>query len=151
MLAFGAGDVLRFTIVVKVQLLSPVITRKTRMSSITSQMQGEVLMLGFTDVKILDSQRIELIGRELKDAVPGATNNRLLLNFRGVSFMSSAMITKLVMLNKHCKSQGVALKFCEVSPNVMEVFKITKLNKLFDIQDTEEKAVASFDKKGWFS
>ena len=41
-----------------------------------------------------------------------------------------------------------ALKFCEVSPNVMEVFKITKLNKLFDIQDGEEKAIASFDKKG---
>ena len=32
----------------------------------------------------------------------------------------------------------------------MEVFKITKLNKLFDIQADEEKAVASFDKKGWF-
>jgi anti-anti-sigma regulatory factor len=44
--------------------------------------------------------------------------------------MSSAMITKLVMLNKGCKAQGVKLKLCEVSPNVMEVFKITKLNKL---------------------
>jgi hypothetical protein len=32
----------------------------------------------------------------------------------------------------------------------MEVFKITKLNKLFDILDTEEKALGSFDKKGWF-
>ena len=59
-------------------------------------------------------------------------------------------ITKLVMLNKKCKTGGVSLKFCEVSPNVMEVFKITKLNKLFDIQSDEEKAVASFDKKGWF-
>ncbi|TWT94161.1 STAS domain-containing protein [Neorhodopirellula pilleata] len=121
------------------------------MSSITSQMQGDVLVVGFTDVKILDSQRIELIGRELKEAVPSAAHKRMVLNFSGVSFMSSAMITKLVMLNKHCKAQGVALKFCQVSPNVMEVFKITKLNKLFDIQDTEEKAISSFDKKGWFS
>jgi anti-sigma B factor antagonist len=32
----------------------------------------------------------------------------------------------------------------------MEVFKITKLNKLFDIHKTEEKAIESFDKKGWF-
>jgi anti-anti-sigma regulatory factor len=55
------------------------------------------------------------------------------------------------MLNKSCKAQGVALKFSDVSANVMEVFKITKLNKLFDIQDTEEKAIANFDKKGgWF-
>jgi anti-sigma B factor antagonist len=120
------------------------------MAAITIQTNGEILVVGFTDSKILDSQRIEQVGKELQEATPQAIHKKLLLNFRGVSFMSSAMITKLVMLNKACKAQGIALKFCEVSPNVMEVFKITKLNKLFDIQDGEEKAIASFDKKGWF-
>ena len=120
------------------------------MAAITTQQAGEILVVGFTDSKILDSQRIEQVGRELQESVPQAAQKKLLLNFRGVSFMSSAMITKLVMLNKTCKAGGVALKFCEVSPNVLEVFKITKLNKLFDIQDDEAKAVASFDKKGWF-
>ncbi|MEO1617876.1 MAG: STAS domain-containing protein [Planctomycetota bacterium] len=120
------------------------------MSATTTEQNGEVLVVGFMDSKILDSQRIEQVGRELQDAVPQATSQKLLLNFRGVSFMSSAMITKLVMLNKGCKAQGVTLKFCEVSPNVLEVFKITRLNKLFDIQSTEDKAIASFDKKGWF-
>ncbi len=121
------------------------------MAAITTQNAAEILVVGFTDSKILDSQRIEQVGRELQEVVPQAIHKKLLLNFRGVSFMSSAMITKLVMLNKTCKAQGVGLKFCEVSPNVMEVFKITNLNKLFDIQDGEEKALASFDKKGWFS
>ncbi len=120
------------------------------MAAITTQTSGEILVVGFTDSKILDSQRIEQVGRELQKSIPQAIHKKLLLNFRGVSFMSSAMITKLVMMNKGCKAQDVILKFCEVSPNVMEVFKITKLNKLFDIQDTEEKAIASFDKKGWF-
>ncbi|MEM6689075.1 MAG: STAS domain-containing protein [Planctomycetota bacterium] len=120
------------------------------MAAITSQTHGEVLVVGFTDSKILDSQRIEQVGKELADSVPQAIHKKLLLNFRGVSFMSSAMITKLVMLNKQCKAQGVELKFCEVSPNVLEVFKITKLNKIFDIKTDEEKAIASFDKKGWF-
>ncbi len=121
------------------------------MPAITSEENGEILVVGFTDSKILDNQRIEQVGKELQEVVAQAIHKKLLLNFRGVSFMSSAMITKLVMLNKKCKAQGVGLKFCEVSPNVMEVFKITKLNKLFDIQADEEKAVASFDKKGWFS
>ena len=120
------------------------------MAAITTQTSGETLVVGFTDSKILDSQRIEQVGKELQDVVPQAIHKKLLLNFRGVSFMSSAMITKLVMLNKSCKAQNANLKFCEVSPNVMEVFKITKLNKLFDIQDSEEKALASFDKKKWF-
>lgn len=126
-------------------------TQSSSMSATTSQMIGEILVVGFSDSKILDSQRIEQVGKELQDAIPQAIHKKLLLNFRGVSFMSSAMITKLVMLNKGCKAQGVNLKFCEVSPNVLEVFKITKLNKLFDIQSSEEKAVESFEKKGWFS
>jgi len=120
------------------------------MAAITTQQNGDVLVVGFTDSKILDSQRIEQVGKELQETVAQAADKKLLLNFRGVSFMSSAMITKLVMLNKKCKAQDVQLKFCEVSPNVMEVFKITKLNKLFDIQSDEEKAVASYGKKSWF-
>lgn len=120
------------------------------MSATTVEVKDQVVVVSFTDGKILDSQRIEQVGRELQEAVPQAAHKRLVLNFRGVSFMSSAMITKLVMLNKTCKAQGITLKFSDVSPNVMEVFKITKLNKLFDIYETEEKAIASFDKKGWF-
>jgi anti-anti-sigma factor len=110
----------------------------------------EVLVVRFLDSDVCDSKRIEQVGKELQEAIPQAMNKKLLLNFRGVSFMSSAMITKLVWLNMGCKAQGVDLKFCEVSPNVMEVFKVTKLNKLFDIQDGEVRAIASFGKKGWF-
>lgn len=130
--------------------LSLKLRNESAMAAITTQINGEVLVVGFTDSKILDSQRIEQVGKELQDAVPQAIHKKLLLNFRGVTFMSSAMITKLVMLNKCCKAKEVNLKFCEVSPNVLEVFKITKLNKLFDIQGDEEKGIASFDKKKWF-
>lgn len=128
---------------------SLLVLEEISMPAITTQNSGEVLVVGFTDSKILDTQRIEQVGKELLDAVSLAAQQKMLLNFRGVSFMSSAMITKLVTLNKTCKTKGVTLKFCEVSPNVMEVFKITKLNRLFDIQDSEEKAIASFEKRGW--
>lgn len=120
------------------------------MSAVRVEPKEDVVVCYFTDGKILDSQRIEEVGKDLQGAVPQAIHKKLVLNFRGVSFMSSAMISKLVLLNKTCKAAGVRMKFCEVSPNVMEVFKITKLNKVFDIQKTEEKAIASFDKKGWF-
>jgi len=120
------------------------------MAAINIETKGEVTVINFTDGKILDSQRIEQVGRELLESVPQAGQKNMDLSFRGASFMSSAMITKLVQVNKVCKAQGVSLKFCELTDNVMEVFKITKLNKLFDIHKTEEKAIESFDKKGWF-
>ena len=110
-----------------------------------------VVVVGFNDAKILDEAKIQKIGAELIEAATNAAaGKKMLLNFSGVGFMSSAMIGKLVLLNKKCKTDGIALKLSDISGNVSEVFKIMKLNKVFEIYKTEEKALNSFDKKGWF-
>lgn len=122
------------------------------MSALRSQETDGVLVVYFSDNKILDEAKIQKIGSELIEAADTAAGNnkKLLLNFTGVNFMSSAMIGKLVLLNKKCKTDSIALKLSDISDNVSEVFKIMKLNKVFDIYKTEEKALKSFDKKGWF-
>ncbi len=121
------------------------------MSSLKTQEIEEVLVVNFTDAKILDEARIQQIGQELMNAAASAgQKKKMLLNFQGVQFMSSAMIGKLVLLNKKCKTDEVALKMCSISTNVLEVFKITRLNKVFEIFDDQDKAIKSFTKKGWF-
>lgn len=121
------------------------------MTLLKTQETDGVLVVYFNDSKILDEAKIQKIGTELIEAADSATSDKkLLLNFNGVGFMSSAMIGKLVLLNKKCKTDGVALKLSDISGNVSEVFTIMKLNKVFDIYKTEEKALKSFDKKGWF-
>jgi anti-sigma B factor antagonist len=122
------------------------------MSSLKSQEIEDVLVVYFTDAKILDEARIQQIGKELAEMAGSASSStkKMVLNFQGVQFMSSAMIGKLVLLNKKCKSSEVDLKLCQISPNVLEVFKITRLNKVFDIHPDEEKALKAFSKKGWF-
>ncbi len=97
------------------------------MVAIKTYTDGEILVVEFLDCKLLDSQRIDQVGRELLAVVPRATGKKLLLNFQGVAFMSSAMVYQLVMLNKECKQRKVTLRFSHVEPNVMEVFRITKL------------------------
>lgn len=92
--------------------------------------------------KFADEEMIQQVGRELLELVESATETKkLLLSFKGVQFMSSALIGKLVLLNKAAKNRGVQLKFCDLSPNVLEVFKITRLDKMFRIlpeQDDDE-------------
>ena len=104
-----------------------------------------------TDAKILDEGTILQTGKELMDLLPRSAGKRILVNFRRVQFMSSAMIGKLVLLNKQSKAAEVELKFCSISPNVLEVFKITRLNKVFKIVTDEEKALKDFKGGGgWF-
>lgn len=122
------------------------------MGSLRIREVEDVLVVNIADSKILDEAKIQKIGDELIAAAERAgVNKRLLLSFQGVSYMSSAMIGKLVLLNKRCKKDGIDLKLCDISSNVAEVFKIMKLNKVFDIQKTEEKGLKAFSKKGWFS
>lgn len=117
----------------------------------TETTDSGVLVVSFTDAKILDEAKIQQIGKELMELVPQATEKKLLVDFTGVSFMSSAMIGKLVLLHKKCKSSDVTMKVCDISDNVMEVFKITRLHKVFSIAKDREAALKSFEGGGgWF-
>ena len=96
------------------------------MASLRTEENGEVLVVYFNDAKILDEAKIQQIGQELVAAAENAANKKLLLNFEAVSFMSSAMIGKLILLNKKCKAADIKLKLPQVP-----VEKLTPaLNKL---------------------
>ena len=107
-------------------------------------------MVSFTDFKILDEARIQEIGAELMGVVGKVPSKRLVVNFTGVTFMSSAMVGKIILLNNKCKEATVDLRLCEIAENIKQVFKLMRLDKILKIYPTEEKAIESFDKKGWF-
>ena len=106
---------------------------------------GEVLVVGFKQASILDQRIIDQIGREFEQAGLEASGNRkLLLNFHGVEFMSSAMLGKLIQLQKRCKNDKIKLKLCSIAKNPLDVFKITRLDKLFEIHADGTAALATF-------
>ncbi|MBI1900377.1 MAG: STAS domain-containing protein [Planctomycetia bacterium] len=115
-----------------------------------TQKNGDVLVAYFTDAKILDEAKIQQLSEELTEVTDRVEQGKLLLNFNDVKFMSSSVLGRLVHLNKKCKEFKIDLKMCNISPEIMEVFKITKLNKVFDIHSDEPTALTAFHKRGWF-
>ncbi len=108
-------------------------------------------MVGFGSSKLLDESVIQQVGKELIEITSQTGDDKkILLSFHGVNYMSSAMLGRLVMFLKKCQQQDIQLKVCSISDEIMEVFKITKLNKMFDIYKNEQKALEAFNKKGWF-
>jgi anti-sigma B factor antagonist len=119
------------------------------MHSVTN---GEVIVAYMGENRIVDQAKIDEIGRNLEALFNKAEHGKLLINFDGVRFMGSAMLGKLISLNKKCKDAKVQLKLCTIDDQIMQVFKLTKLDKVLDIQPNEDRALASFEKKGgWFS
>jgi len=112
------------------------------MPELLSQQKDDVLVAQFTAQKILEDQIIAQIGRELLELADRA-EGRMLLDFQGVNFMSSSMIGRIVMLNKKCKGT-TDLRLCNVSPSIMEVFEITRLDRLFNICGSMDDALNDF-------
>lgn len=105
---------------------------------------GDVTVVRFRDRKIIDDINIQELGQELFRLIERDNRQKLLLNFSSVDFLSSAALGKLITLDKKVKAHSGAMKLSNIRPEIYEVFAITKLNRLFDIQDDEADALAAF-------
>lgn len=105
---------------------------------------GELAVVRFTDKKIVDSTNIEEMGEEMSSLVDKDHMKHVLLNFDGVDFLSSAALNKLILMDKKIKEVGGVLRLCCLKEEIMEIFAITRLNRLFDIRKTEAEALKAF-------
>ncbi|MDZ4781579.1 MAG: STAS domain-containing protein [Planctomycetia bacterium] len=114
---------------------------------------GDVVVVSFVESKILDESMIRQIGEEFKKlTTEAAAERKLLVKFSGVGFMSSSMIGQVMRLSKQCKADKVELKLSDIAPAIMEVFKLTRLDKILAIHATEAEAIKAFGpaRKSWF-
>jgi anti-sigma B factor antagonist len=118
--------------------------------SLSTYTKDGILTIVFDDARILDETKLEELGRELTETLNKTTEERVILDFRNVKFMSSSMLSKLVAVNRKAGEFKVKLKLCSIDSEIRQVFKITKLDKLFDIEADETSARAAFMKRGWF-
>ncbi|MGF1581785.1 MAG: STAS domain-containing protein [Gemmataceae bacterium] len=105
---------------------------------------GEVTVVNFVDKKILDEQNIQTIGDQLFQLVDKLGRTKLLLNFGNVEYLSSAALGKLITLNRKVNNARGQLILCNISEQIYEVFEITKLNKVFQIEKSEQEALQLF-------
>ena len=103
--------------------------------------QENVLVVEFEDRRILEETMIAQIGERLSELIQAESEHRVLLDFKNVEHLSSAMLGVLITLNKRLAKRQGRLSLAGIQPQVYEVFKITRLDKLFTIRSTVEAAI----------
>ena len=121
-------------------------------AKIITRTEEGVLIAYPQSARIIDESQIQEISNELIEIVNASKQDRLLINFSTVGFMGSAMIGKLIMLSKKCKSQHLDMRLCGLNDNILEVFRLMKLDTVFEIYDEESIALKEFKehKKKWY-
>jgi anti-sigma B factor antagonist len=113
-------------------------------SHLTISKADGVTVVDFAERKILEELSIAQIGDELSRLVEARDGIQLLISFKNVEHLSSAALGMLITLNRKIEELNGKLKLSDISPQIYEVFKITRLNKLFEIHDNAQRALGSF-------
>ena len=66
-----------------------------------------------------------------------------ILDLSGVPYMDSAGMGAIINYYTHCQNKGVKLIVAAVSPRVMELFKMTRVDKIISFSPSVEEAEAS--------
>jgi anti-sigma B factor antagonist len=106
--------------------------------------EKDVRVVEFTNNKILDEANIAEIGGTLNSLIDEMAKPKLLLDFGAVDHLSSAALGMLINANNRIKQKDGLFRLANIKPQILEVFKITKLDKLFKIRSTREEAMRSF-------
>jgi len=86
------------------------------------------------------TQYVERI-RELIAGEP----TRLVLNFEGLSYISSAGLEGLLITAKLLKGSGGQLRIANMKGHVKTVFQIAKFDTIFNVQESVADAVATLE------
>jgi anti-sigma B factor antagonist len=105
------------------------------------QKQNDVAVITFVTSRILDQSNVQQLGEEFEALVDDYQLGKIVLNFQNVSYMSSAVMGKLVGLLKKVKAAAGRLVLCNIEEGIYEIFEIMRFDKMFDIRATEDEAV----------
>lgn len=119
--------------------------QRVRIDEVELDEVGEVTVVHFCDHRVSDLWEIEGLGEELYQLVEEQARRRLVLDFSGVEFFSSAAIGKLISLNGKLKARGGVMKLCDLRPEILAVFRVCKLDRVFEIRQDRADAMRSFE------
>jgi anti-sigma B factor antagonist len=82
--------------------------------------------------------------REKVKALLAEGKKKIILDMSNVTYIDSAGLGTLVATHHSAKTQGATMKLCNLGQKFQEVLQITKLLTIFDVNDNEAAAIASF-------
>lgn len=103
------------------------------------------------DITIIDIEgRIDIDSAELIETVGWLLKNgksKILCNFENVELVDYSGLSILAIAYKNVTNHNSIMKFCNVGLHVKELFKVIRLDEIFQCYNSEEEALENFDEK----
>jgi len=103
---------------------------------------------GITVVNFKDTDRFNaLIAEPVKEQLKGLFHKpetKLILDLSGIKFIDSSGFGVFLSIMKTAANNNGKFKICNISSEVMELFKLLQLHNVFEIHDSRKGCIDSF-------
>lgn len=105
------------------------------------EFHGNVIIATLSDEKILDEAQVQSLEGSFLSIIEKNDQPQLIVDFSLVKFMTSAALGLLIRISKKIYEKNGKLRLCGIDPKIMEVFRITRLDKIFEIYPDRDEAM----------
>jgi len=114
------------------------------MSQFNVQQIGENTVVEFTSASLMDPIELEQIAQQLYKLIDEQDKRRIILDFEKVQYLSSQAIGILLAMQKKLSALKKSnLVLCGLGARLMELLRITRLDKVLTIKASQKEAVKS--------
>src|SRR6266566_7769278 len=115
---------------------------KRLMSQFNVQQVSDNTIVEFTSPSLMDPIELEQIAQQLYKLIDEQDRRRIILDFEKVQFLSSQAIGILLAMQKKLSQLKKSnLILCGVGPRLMELLRITRLDKVLTIKPSQKEAI----------
>jgi anti-anti-sigma factor len=93
---------------------------------------------------MIEGEKVEALSKELFGLIESKKYKKILLNLYNAGYMSSAMLAQLVRLHRKLQETKGRVRLCCLRPPVMDAFKVSQFDRLFEIFPDEPSALKKF-------
>jgi anti-sigma B factor antagonist len=117
------------------------------MAQVTINPYKSCVVVEIVTPSLQDQAELAALGADLYRLVDEQDNRRLVVDFGQVKFISSQAIGILAQLHKKTAAlKGGLLILCNLSPTMLGLLKIVRLDKVIAITPTQEEALRHFER-----
>ncbi|MEO8946651.1 MAG: STAS domain-containing protein [Gemmatimonadaceae bacterium] len=109
--------------------------------SFTLKKEGDVVVVD-VEGQLIVGNRQELKQKVLDDLEKG--ERKFLIDFAQTGYIDSSGLGVLVSLSKKIREHGGELRLADLNDDLQTLFELTKLDTLFQISETRERALEGF-------
>lgn len=103
----------------------------------------KAIVVTLNEEKILEEMEIQALEDIIMPLISADKPTKLVIDFSNVKFLSSAVLGLLIRISKKIYESDGQLRLCCIERNISKIFKITRLDKVFDIFEDQPEAIDS--------